>query len=95
MVASEDDWSSDSDDDFLCDSDLDGCYGVQQSNKSTSSSSFNKADLLLLDSSAISYGFEMTDSEYILDFNQGPLFNSVVWPEYSNLQGQEDSTTND
>lgn len=95
VVASEDDWSSDSDDDFLCDSDLDGYCGVQQTNRSTSSSSFNKADLLLLDSSAISYGFEMTDSEYILDFNQGPLFNSVVWPEYSNLQGQEDSTTND
>ncbi|KAG9070539.1 hypothetical protein KI688_008077 [Linnemannia hyalina] len=95
VVASEDDWSSDSDDDFLCDSDLDGYYGDQQNNRSTSSSSFNKADLLLLDSSAISYGFEMTDSEYILDFNQGPLFNSVVWPEYSNLQGQEDSTTND
>ncbi|KAF8926047.1 hypothetical protein BGZ47_002934 [Haplosporangium gracile] len=93
VVASEDDWSSDSDDDLLCDSDLDGHYGVQQ-NRSTSSS-FNKADLLLLDSSAISYGFEMTDSEYILDFNQGPLFNSVVWPEYSNLQGLEDSTTND
>ncbi|KAF9153007.1 hypothetical protein BG015_004294 [Linnemannia schmuckeri] len=93
VVASEDDWSSDSDDDFLCDSDLDGHYGVQH-NRSISSS-FNKADLLLLDSSAISYGFEMTDSEYILDFNQGPLFNSVVWPEYSNLQALEDSTTND
>lgn len=93
VVASEDDWSSDSDDDLHCDSDLDGCYGggVQQKR---SSSSFNKADLLL-DSSAISYGFEMTDSEYILDFNQGPLFNSVVWPEYSNLQGLEDPTTND
>ncbi|KAG0062486.1 hypothetical protein BGZ89_010624 [Linnemannia elongata] len=95
VVASEDDWSSDSDDDFLYDSDLDGYDGVQQNNRSTSSSSSNKANLLLLDSSAISYGFEMTDSEYILDFNQGPLFNSVVWPEYSNLQGQEDSTTND
>lgn len=95
VVASEDDWSSDSDDDFLYDSDLDGYDGVHQNNRSTSSSSSNKANLLLLDSSAISYGFEMTDSEYILDFNQGPLFNSVVWPEYSNLQGQEDSTTND
>ncbi|KAG0289748.1 Forkhead box protein J2 [Linnemannia gamsii] len=93
VVASEDDWSSDSDDDLHYDSDLDGCYGDGVQLK-RSSSSFNKADLLL-DSSAISYGFEMTDSEYILDFNQGPLFNSVVWPEYSNLQGLEDPTAND
>lgn len=93
VVASEDDWSSDSDDDLLCDSDLRGCYGGGDRHK-RSASSFNKEDLLL-DSSAISYGFEMTDSEYILDFNQGPLFNSVVWPEYSNLQGLEDPTTND
>ncbi|KAF9135450.1 transcription factor [Mortierella sp. 14UC] len=88
VVASEDDWS-DSDDDLLCSNNLDG----YRQGMSSSSCSTN-GNLLLLDSSTITYGFEMTDAEYILDFNQGPLFNSVVWPEYSNVQGL-DVPTND
>ncbi|KAF9901046.1 Forkhead box protein J3 [Linnemannia zychae] len=87
VVASENDWS-DSDDDLLYDNDLDDYHkGV-----STSLSPTN-GNLLLLDSSTITYGFEMTDAEYILDFNQGPLFNSVVWPEYSNVQGLDVPTS--
>ncbi|KAG0281675.1 hypothetical protein BGZ95_000528 [Linnemannia exigua] len=91
VVASEDDWS-DSDDDLLDDS-LDGYLDGYRQDVSSSSCP-TKGNLLLLDSSAISYGFEMTDAEYILDFNQGPLFNSVVWPEYSNIQAL-DNPSND
>ncbi|KAF9925579.1 Forkhead box protein J3 [Linnemannia zychae] len=89
VVASENDWS-DSDSDPLCDADLDGYLGSSRSQDASFSS--NRASQLLLDSSAISYGFEMTDSEYILDFNQGPMFNSVVWPEYSNFSGLPNHT---
>ncbi|KAK3848625.1 MAG: hypothetical protein J3R72DRAFT_429391 [Linnemannia gamsii] len=91
VVASEDDWS-DSDDDLLDDNGLDGYFDGYRQDLSSSSSCPTKGNLLLLDSSTISYGFEMTDAEYILDFNQGPLFNSVVWPEYSNVQGLDNPT---
>ncbi|KAF9346064.1 Forkhead box protein J3 [Mortierella sp. AD094] len=44
---------------------------------------------LLMDPSVINYGFDSCDSEYILDYHQGPLFNNVTWPEFSDVK--EDS----
>ncbi|KAG0042751.1 Forkhead box protein J3 [Gryganskiella cystojenkinii] len=41
---------------------------------------------LLMDPSAITYGFDSCDAEYILNFNQGPLFNNVSWPEFSDIK---------
>ncbi|KAG0089717.1 hypothetical protein BGZ93_009712, partial [Podila epicladia] len=42
---------------------------------------------LLMDPSVITYGFDSCDGQYILDYNQGPLFNNVTWPEFSDLKG--------
>ncbi|KAF9300371.1 hypothetical protein BGZ74_007961 [Mortierella antarctica] len=41
---------------------------------------------LLMDPSVITYGFDSCDGQYILDYNQGPLFNNVTWPEFSDLK---------
>ncbi|KAG0287626.1 Forkhead box protein J2, partial [Dissophora globulifera] len=41
---------------------------------------------LLMDPSVINYGFDSGDGEYILDFHQGPLFNNVTWPEFSDVK---------
>ncbi|KAF9914215.1 hypothetical protein BX616_008731 [Lobosporangium transversale] len=41
---------------------------------------------LLMDPSVINYGFDSCDSEYILDYHQGPLFNNVTWPEFSDVK---------
>ncbi|KAG0219204.1 hypothetical protein BGX33_004268 [Mortierella sp. NVP41] len=94
VVASEDDWF-DSDDDFLNDDGLDGYdpHGPPLGGIRSKGMKHDAGNSLLLDSSAISYGFEIKDAEYILDFNQSPLFNSVVWPEYSNLDGLDRSTS--
>ncbi|KAF9399945.1 Forkhead box protein J3 [Mortierella sp. AD011] len=50
---------------------------------------------LLLDPSVINYGFDSCDSEYILDYHQGPLFNNVTWPEFSDVkEDSNNSNTN-
>ncbi|KAF9573301.1 Forkhead box protein J3 [Mortierella alpina] len=41
---------------------------------------------LLMDPSVINYGFDSCDGEYILDYHQGPLFNNVTWPEFSDVK---------
>jgi len=41
---------------------------------------------LLMDPSVINYGFDSGDGEYILDYHQGPLFNNVTWPEFSDAK---------
>ncbi|KAG0321218.1 hypothetical protein BG000_003323 [Podila horticola] len=41
---------------------------------------------LLMDPSVITYGFDSCDGQYILDYNQSPLFNNVTWPEFSDLK---------
>ncbi|KAF9431598.1 transcription factor [Entomortierella beljakovae] len=41
---------------------------------------------LLMDPSVINYGFDSCDSEYILDYHQGPLFNNITWPEFSDVK---------
>ncbi|KAF9996224.1 Forkhead box protein J3 [Entomortierella chlamydospora] len=47
---------------------------------------------LLLDPSVINYGFDSCDSEYILDYHQGPLFNNVTWPEFSDVKEDSNNT---
>ncbi|GJJ69429.1 hypothetical protein EMPS_01775 [Entomortierella parvispora] len=89
MVASEDDWS-DSDFDCLRDEEenyrmslrragLDDRRHLEGFGRGSQSDGVG----LLLDPSAITYGFDSCDAEYILNFNQGPLFNNVSWPEFS------------
>ncbi|KAG0227466.1 Ras GTPase [Actinomortierella wolfii] len=46
----------------------------------------NRAKALLLDPSVIAYGFDSGDQDYILDYHQSPLFNSVSWPEFSDVK---------
>ncbi|KAG0016662.1 hypothetical protein BGZ82_000985 [Podila clonocystis] len=45
---------------------------------------------LLMDPSVITYGFDSCDGQYILDYNQSPLFNNVTWPEFSDLKDLKD-----
>ncbi|KAF9183288.1 hypothetical protein BGZ51_004144 [Haplosporangium sp. Z 767] len=45
---------------------------------------------LLRDPTVINYGFDIEDGTYILDSHQGALFNSVTWPEFSDVK---DDTT--
>ncbi|KAG0260866.1 hypothetical protein BG011_001576 [Mortierella polycephala] len=45
---------------------------------------------LLKDPTVINYGFDIEDGTYILDSHQGALFNSVTWPEFSDVK---DDTT--
>ncbi|KAG0257980.1 Ras GTPase [Actinomortierella ambigua] len=45
-----------------------------------------RAKALLLDPSVIAYGFDSGDQDYILDYHQSPLFNSVSWPEFSDVK---------
>ncbi|KAF8940519.1 hypothetical protein BGZ58_006015 [Dissophora ornata] len=49
---------------------------------------------LLMDPSVINYGFDSCDGEYILDYHQGPLFNNVTWPEFSDVKEDSSSTKN-
>lgn len=95
MVASEDDWS-DSDFDCLRDEEENYRMSLRRAglddrrhlegftyNCRSGRSSQNNGVGLLLDPSAITYGFDSCDAQYILNFNQGPLFNNVSWPEFS------------
>ncbi|KAF8984395.1 hypothetical protein BGZ46_008147 [Entomortierella lignicola] len=49
---------------------------------------------LLMDPSVINYGFDSCDSKYILDFHQGPLFNNVTWPEFSDVKEDSNNGSN-
>ncbi|KAF9110063.1 ERAD-associated protein [Mortierella sp. AM989] len=48
---------------------------------------------LLMDPSVINYGFDSCDGEYILDYHQGPLFNNVTWPEFSDVKGDSGNSS--
>ncbi|CAO3564788.1 unnamed protein product [Mortierella alpina] len=65
----------------------------EQEGRKRSSGAEDEKIKLLMDPSVINYGFDSCDGEYILDYHQGPLFNNVTWPEFSDVK--DDKTDKD